>query len=249
MDDFLIWNLRGKSAPLDSLLPEMISRIKELHVDAIIIDPIYKCITGDENSATEMGKFCNLFDQICNELGCAVIYCHHHSKGAQGSKRSADRASGSGVFARDPDAILDIIEIPILDVNVVLEDGTTVELESGLPEGTTAWQLSSTLREFPDIQPLNIFFEYPVHVVDEDGVLDGCEPKGSMEAKKAANKDEHKKKLDLAFQSCSDNGLVTVTLMAQYCHVTDPTIRTWIREFPEEYSYKNGRVFRQEETR
>lgn len=67
--------------------------------------------TGDENSADQMAKFCNQFDLVCRELGCAVIYCHHHSKGAQGGKRSMDRASGSGVFARDPDAMLDMTEL------------------------------------------------------------------------------------------------------------------------------------------
>lgn len=53
--------------------------------------------------------------KVCNELGCAVIYCHHHSKGSQGGKRSMDRASGSGVFARDPDAMLDLIELDVTD--------------------------------------------------------------------------------------------------------------------------------------
>ncbi|MBR1828233.1 MAG: hypothetical protein IJ781_01805, partial [Atopobiaceae bacterium] len=52
--------------------------------------------------------FCNQFDRVCNELGCSVVYCHHHSKGFQGTKHSIDRMSGSGVFARDPDAILDM---------------------------------------------------------------------------------------------------------------------------------------------
>ena len=80
---------------------------------AIVIDPIYKIITGDENSADQMAKFCNQFDKVCTELGCAVIYCHHHSKGSQGAKRAIDRASGSGVFARDPDALLDLIELPV----------------------------------------------------------------------------------------------------------------------------------------
>ena len=60
-----------------------------------------------------MAAFCNQFDKVCTELECAVIYCHHHSKGAQGGKRSMDRASGSGVFARDPDALLDMIELDL----------------------------------------------------------------------------------------------------------------------------------------
>ena len=62
-----------------------------------------------------MAAFCNQFDKVCTALGCAVIYCHHHSKGAQGGKRSMDRASGSGVFARDPDALLDMIELEVTD--------------------------------------------------------------------------------------------------------------------------------------
>ena len=62
-----------------------------------------------------MAHFCNQFDKVCTEVGCAVIYCHHHSKGAQGGKRSMDRASGSGVFARDPDALLDMTELEVTD--------------------------------------------------------------------------------------------------------------------------------------
>lgn len=110
-----IWNLRGKSIPMDKLAPKLIRRAAKKNYMAIIIDPIYKVITGDENSADQMANFCNQFDKVCNELGCAVIYCHHHSKGSQGGKRSMDRASGSGVFARDPDAMLDLIELDITD--------------------------------------------------------------------------------------------------------------------------------------
>jgi RecA-family ATPase len=108
-----IWNLRGRSLPMDKLAPSMIRRAKRRGYSAIIIDPIYKVITGDENSAEQMAHFCNQFDRVCAGADCAVIYCHHHSKGAQGGKRSMDRASGSGVFARDPDALLDMIELPI----------------------------------------------------------------------------------------------------------------------------------------
>lgn len=110
-----IWNLRGKSVPMDKLAPKLIRRAAKKNYIAIIIDPIYKIITGDENSADQMAAFCNQFDLVCTELGCAVIYCHHHSKGSQGQKRSMDRASGSGVFARDPDALLDLIELDVTE--------------------------------------------------------------------------------------------------------------------------------------
>lgn len=110
-----IWNLRGKSVPMDKLAPKLIRRAQKKDYIAVIIDPIYKIITGDENSADQMAHFCNQFDKVCSEVGCAVIYCHHHSKGGQGGKKSMDRASGSGVFARDPDALLDLTELEITD--------------------------------------------------------------------------------------------------------------------------------------
>lgn len=110
-----VWNLRGRSVPMDRLAAPLIRRAKKGGYIAVIIDPIYKVITGDENSADQMAHFCNQFDKVCSEVGCAVIYCHHHSKGTQGGKKSMDRASGSGVFARDPDALLDMTELEVTE--------------------------------------------------------------------------------------------------------------------------------------
>jgi RecA-family ATPase len=121
-----IWNLRGKSVPMDKLAPKLIRRAQKKDYIAIIIDPIYKVITGDENSADQMAHFCNQFDRVCSELGAAVVYCHHHSKGLQGAKRSMDRASGSGVFARDPDVLLDLIELELNDDILKQEENKTV---------------------------------------------------------------------------------------------------------------------------
>ena len=74
-DRLVLWNLRGKALPLDKLVPQLVRRVRDQHFDAIIIDPIYKVITGDENSASDMAFFCNQFDRICAETGCATIYC------------------------------------------------------------------------------------------------------------------------------------------------------------------------------
>ena len=137
----LLWNLRGHAEPLDKLVPDLIEAARPFMPDAIIIDPIYKVITGDENSATDMGAFCNQFDRICEALGCAVIYCHHHSKGVQGQKRAMDRASGSGVFARDPDAVLDIIELELSE-----------RLKRAAAErGATAWRMEGEPARVPQL--------------------------------------------------------------------------------------------------
>jgi len=108
-EDLAIWNLRGRAMAIGELVPRLIQRARRITPVAIILDPLYKVMPGDENSARDIALFCNSLDQIANELGCAVITCHHHSKGSQGYKNSIDRASGSGVFARDPDALLDMI--------------------------------------------------------------------------------------------------------------------------------------------
>lgn len=126
LENLVIWNLRGRSEQMDGLSPKLIRRAKKMGFLAIIIDPIYKIITGDENSAEQMSKFCNQFDKVCTELGCALIYCHHHSKGAQGGKKSMDRASGSGVFGRDPDALLDLIQLETTDAMMKQEENKAV---------------------------------------------------------------------------------------------------------------------------
>ena len=155
-----IWNLRGKAVPLDQLAPKLIRRASKKGYIASIIDPIYKVITGDENSADQMAKFCNQFDKIATDLNCAVIYCHHHSKGLQGGKRSMDRASGSGVFARDPDALLDMIEI-FPDESARQNKG----------KHATAWRITGTLREFEPFSPVHAWYEWPVHSLDESDAM------------------------------------------------------------------------------
>ena len=162
-----VWNLRGRAMTMELLARPLIERLLSGMFDAVIIDPIYKVLPGDENSATETAAFCNVLDAVCEESGCAVIFCHHHSKGDQSGKRVADRASGSGVFARDPDALLDIIELQPEE-----------RQRRAAKKGATAWRMESCLREFPPFGPVDFWFEYPVHRVDEDGALaDALPPK------------------------------------------------------------------------
>ena len=165
-ENITVWNLRGCAAPMDRLAPSLIRRALRVRPLAIVIDPIYKVITGDENAADQMAAFCNQFDAVARQVGCAVIYCHHHSKGAQGQKRSMDRASGSGVFARDPDALIDLAPIQ-------LEPGTVRP-----SPGATAWRVEGTLREFESFEPVDAWFDWPLHRVDETGALAGLPVEG-----------------------------------------------------------------------
>jgi len=220
--NLFVWQLRGHATGLDKLAPVLIRRCRDMHLAAIIVDPIYKVLTGDENAAADMARFCNHFDRVAMECGCAVIDCHHHSKGAQGGKRSMDRASGSGVFARDPDALLDMIELDVskakpqaiyneesnalaavgilkaakafsalspdatpdemfrtLEVAGLEADARAARLEVGSKwEHATGWRVEPTLREFPAFEPVDIWFQYPIHVQDSTQLLEDCQPIG-----------------------------------------------------------------------
>lgn len=242
MDDIVIWNLRGHAVPLDQLVPKLIRRVRDMRLDAIIIDPIYKVITGDENSASDMAAFCNQFDRICTETSCSVIYCHHHSKGAQGAKRAMDRASGSGVFARDPDAQLDMIELEL-----------TEEVQNWIAErGASAWRLEGSLREFPNFKPVDFWFEYPVHRLDSGDNLKAMPTQGSADAGRMKNKyhksAEHaEEEFRTAYMAVNFDGTgATVEDMAAYLGLAERTIRDRIKKMNGEFALDKGRVFMNE---
>ena len=243
MDNIVIWNLRGHAVPLDKLVPKLIRRVRDQHFDAIIVDPIYKVITGDENNASDMAMFCNQFDKICTETGCATIYCHHHSKGTQGNKKAMDRASGSGVFARDPDAQLDMTPLILSEAQMnLLRDGNA-----------TAWRLESNLREFENICPINFWFDYPVHRLDTSGELEQAFTEGSFEAVRAKNKknttaEERRESIETAFQACSIEQPVTVAAMATYLNKSERCIRDRLKEMKDAFWCHQGIVGRVEST-
>ena len=209
-----------------------------MKLDAIIIDPIYKVITGDENSASDMAAFCNQFDRICTETSCSVIYCHHHSKGAQGAKRAMDRASGSGVFARDPDAQLDMIELEL-----------TEEVQNWVAErGASAWRLEGSLREFENFKPVDFWFEYPIHRLDSGDSLRAMPTQGSADAGRMKSK-HHKttefaeEEFRTAFQAVNFDGSgASVADMAAYMGLAERTIRDRIKKMNDEFTLEKGMV-------
>lgn len=241
-DDISIWNLRGHAVPLDKLVPKLIRRISNKQYDAVIIDPIYKVITGDENNASEMGAFCNQFDKICNETGSAAIYCHHHSKGAQGSKRAMDRASGSGVFARDPDAQLDMIELELED-----------EFKQQYLDNpyASAWRLESSLREFANIKPVNFWFEHPIHRLDDKNLLEknyaSGDPRTNLNksGKRSQTPESRKLEFDTAFSiNVEKDGTCSLATLSEYMDLSDRTIRKRIAEFSDDYEIKDSKISR-----
>lgn len=311
-----IWNLRGKSVPMDKLAPKLIRRAAKKNYIAVIIDPIYKVLTGDENSADQMAHFTNQFDKIATELGASVIYCHHHSKGSQGGKKSMDRASGSGVFARDPDALIDLVELEVTEALLKQEENKaicamykrlfeqhnitylkehvsqddelsakamedhakramphvmanimpTIEQVLKAVKGRSAWRVEGTLREYAKFEPVNMWFQYPVHRVDDVGSLKDIDPEGEGGGqpawKKAAGKRKDKAKAERRSKAEEFEEVVNncnfgepptlMDVMSWYSstgkEVAERTVRDWIRKFGYEIDRSNGyRIVKKED--
>jgi hypothetical protein len=246
-----VLNLRGKAEPIDKLGPKLEHKIRDAEYSLIIVDPIYKIISGDENSAADMGAFCNWFDRIAEAGQCAVAFCHHHSKGTQGAKNAIDRSSGSGVFGRDPDAIIDItpINMGVADLEEFRAQNKELAIDEFL-HITGQWQNKAAmdseelkdrvakeelaeryfirnktasreeyermleradriatspayradfiLREFKSPNPINLIFDYPVHIKDQTGFLETLALQGdnSIEALQQAKKNKDKERSD-----------------------------------------------------
>jgi len=297
-------DLRGLSAPLEQLVPKIVRQAARHNPVAIIIDPIYKVMAGDENSAEHVARFCNHLDSLSRILNCSVIYCHHYSKGQQGQKASMDRASGSGVFSRDVDALVAMTELEVTEdmrkayfnelgcacmsafLDITAHDGWRAEVSQDalvverdlrevcvtlLGHGeemnalirqldviqasvdiTTAWRLESTLRDFAPIKPIDIWYRYPVHEVDESELLakakiadvaaaENAHKRGGEVTKERAKRARVEKKelFENALAQAKFGEPVTRKEVAEYIGeyngrtVTKEAIRKWMMEWPE----------------
>lgn len=310
-----IWNLRGKTVPMDKLAPKLIRRSAKKGYIAVIIDPIYKVLTGDENSADQMAHFTNQFDKVATELGASVIYCHHHSKGSQGNKKSMDRASGSGVFARDPDALIDLVELEVTEALLKQEENKaicamykrlfeqnnpsylqehisqddelsakamedhakraipqvmtnimpTIEQVLKAVKGRSAWRVEGTLREYAKFEPVNMWFQYPIHKVDDVGSLKDIDPEGESSLppwQKATNKRKDKAKqerrskaeeFEEVVSNCNFGEPPTVLdVIAWYSstgkEVAERTVRDWVKKYGYEIDRSIGfRIVKKED--
>jgi hypothetical protein len=165
-DNFLYCGLRGQSRTLEDLVHH-IEDLENHRPDLVIVDPFYKLATGaDENDAGAISEVVNRMEKFSERLDCSFVYAHHFSKGNKSDTDHIDRASGSGVFARDPDAILTL---------------TPHEEEDHLV-------LEATLRDFPTPSPQVVEFSWPnfIHKPDMEPKL--RKPGQTKESKKLNEK-------------------------------------------------------------
>ena len=149
--NFMYCGLRGQKRSLEDLALH-IQAIRDFEPDMVIVDPFYK-LGGDydENDAGSVGLVLDEMEKFSERLDCAFVYAHHFSKGNKAETDHIDRASGSGVFARDPDAILTLTPHEE-DYHLVLE---------------------ATLRNFPTPEKKVIEFAWPnfIHKPDLEPTL------------------------------------------------------------------------------
>ena len=129
---------------MTDLRPPIEKAISEHDFSLIIFDPAYKLLGGrSENDAGEMANLMNEFEALAVQSGSAVGLAHHFSKGSQAGKFAIDRMSGSGVLARDPDAIITLTDHEEEDAYIC---ETTLRAFPALPAFGLRWG-------FPQLRP------------------------------------------------------------------------------------------------
>ena len=199
-----------------------------------------------------------------------------------------DRASGSGVFARDPDALLDLIELEptealmkqeenkvicgacksFLDAHFKWQDDLSqddllsstqmldycrghldkwqmIALERQIEEAKktvkarTTWRIEGTLREFPKFDPVNLWFDYPVHRIDQVGSLKDLQleaekpmwEKAAQKRKENAQKTRERKlnEFEIAFQNSEFDGReISATELADALDTSSKELLSWL---------------------
>lgn len=144
---FLYWNLRGHCYDLAVLAQVILARIKDFGpFDLIVGDPMYKMLGDlDENKASDMTKMMNLIESVSTQTGAATAFGSHFAKGNASGKEMKDRASGSGVLSRDPDALIALTRHEV--------DG--------------AYSVETELRYLPQLAPFVVRWNFPLMNLDE----------------------------------------------------------------------------------
>lgn len=112
--------------------------------------------------------------------------------------------------------------------------------------------MTGTLREFPAFPPVDVWFDYPLHVLEHFAPEENVAPhhelpsyQRAMNARKSNEQKlrERKRRLEAAYDICAADGPVTVTTLAEYLGVSLDTIRRSVDEHPE-FSREKGVISR-----
>lgn len=140
-------------------------------VALIVIDSASCFVEGDENASRDVRSLFGYVNSIAQATGAAVAVIHHFGKGAAGDRDAIDRARGSSVWGDAPDVVLILTEV----------FPPSGEAADYLPERSRAFVLDSTLREYPEAEPMRLIYEYPLHRIDTEGITAEWKPKSGAQ--------------------------------------------------------------------
>lgn len=219
-------------------------------VDTVIIDPFYMLYHGDENDIVQV---CTCLKSIKENLTYNYDYedvtrniflVHHHSKGNKASTKSIDRSSGSSVFSRYCETIIDLIELD-----------TTKEVDAGKKRG---FSIDIVSRDYPSINGYRVWFSHPLFNPASGDELKTAGTKKTFIKEKVSKKTAEEKKADNVktfeskFDALQSHGKVKSAEMRKAYDVkTDRTISRYIESVNQSVGYErftreNGYIIRHE---
>lgn len=121
----------------------------------------------------------------------------------------------------------------------------------------SGWRIEGTLREFPKFKPINCWFDYPIHKIDDSGILQDIDAdlnskksnwKRNFSKKKSPDEkaSENQQSIEQSFTSLlSFNNSDTVTLkeMAESMGISEKTVRRKVKK-AKGFSVSDGVISR-----
>lgn len=237
--NILAMPMRGRSVDAETIASTIRDAYGEHPPALVVIDSIYSIETGDENSAGDMRSMMQRLGSIASG-GSAIAFAHHHAKGSAGSRNVIDRGSGSGVFGRYVDAMVDLTP-------TVPDEEQADMLAARYGERAVPMRMSFVLREFADPGTRDVVFDFPLlHEIDGDYMGDAPED-GSAEAARRKGGEANRRRNDRrwghideaigrAVNQCTMDGVpatrqnVADRMTMDGGGVTRANVRSWTRE-------------------
>ena len=111
--------------------------------------------------------------------------------------------------------------------------------------GRVPLRLEFTLREFASPEPVNCFFSHPIHVPDNDGVLDAADPLSHIQGEKKEKVKKVKKSkedafYEVLFATVLEKGFATYSDLSLALKKSDRTIKRMVDKINDDYVVVTG---------
>jgi hypothetical protein len=111
--------------------------------------------------------------------------------------------------------------------------------------------MESSLREFNNFKPLNFWFEYPIHRIDDQETLkkkyaDG-DTRANLERSSKRNQTttSRKEEFEQAFNhNKMKDGTCLASVLSEYLGIAERTVRARVSEFSDSFETKKGIISR-----